>query len=241
VGHSDNRTHHSDGADETGPEYEATAALPDSPPSPTEKILVLLTPHPSTAALVRRGKRVADYFKGECVAVAICRDGRLGSLPAADREALEKHLKFAQDLHVSCHLLSGQDVAEKLASFAHDSHVTQIYLSRPKTQFWSSLLNRDLIQRITRLTGNIEITIAAERARTRGLTNFTTQQADAHSLPVHLADEAICIGPAHARDSYLNIPAIISAALIFYILTIAGVIRLRHTRPAAERAYRAFG
>jgi len=31
---------------------------------------------------------------------------------------------------------------------------------------------------------------------------------------VHLADEAICIGPAPARDSYLNIPAIMSAALI---------------------------
>ncbi len=39
-------------------------------------------------------------------------------------------------------------------------------------------------------------------------------EADAHSLPVHLADEAICIGPANSRDSYLNIPAIISAALI---------------------------
>jgi len=31
---------------------------------------------------------------------------------------------------------------------------------------------------------------------------------------VHSADEAICIGPASSRDSYLNIPAIISAALI---------------------------
>jgi len=39
-------------------------------------------------------------------------------------------------------------------------------------------------------------------------------EADAHSLPVHLADEAICIGPAPARASYLNIPAIMSAALI---------------------------
>ena len=39
-------------------------------------------------------------------------------------------------------------------------------------------------------------------------------EADAHSLPVHVADEAICVGPASARDSYLNIPAIISAALI---------------------------
>ena len=39
-------------------------------------------------------------------------------------------------------------------------------------------------------------------------------EADAHSLPVHLADEAICVGPASSRESYLNIPAIISAALI---------------------------
>jgi APA family basic amino acid/polyamine antiporter len=31
---------------------------------------------------------------------------------------------------------------------------------------------------------------------------------------------------------------VISAALIFYILTIAGVIRLRMTRPNAERPYR---
>ena len=34
---------------------------------------------------------------------------------------------------------------------------------------------------------------------------------------------------------------VISAALIFYILTIAGIFRLRSTRPDAERPYRAFG
>jgi APA family basic amino acid/polyamine antiporter len=34
---------------------------------------------------------------------------------------------------------------------------------------------------------------------------------------------------------------VISAALIFYILTIAGIFRLRQTRPEAERPYRAFG
>jgi APA family basic amino acid/polyamine antiporter len=34
---------------------------------------------------------------------------------------------------------------------------------------------------------------------------------------------------------------VISAALIFYILTIAGVFRLRRTRPTVDRPYRAFG
>jgi acetyl-CoA carboxylase biotin carboxylase subunit len=38
--------------------------------------------------------------------------------------------------------------------------------------------------------------------------------ADAESLPVRLADESVCIGPAESRASYLNIPAIISAAAI---------------------------
>lgn len=39
-------------------------------------------------------------------------------------------------------------------------------------------------------------------------------EADRSSLHVRLADEAVCIGPATARDSYLNIPAIISAAKV---------------------------
>ena len=38
--------------------------------------------------------------------------------------------------------------------------------------------------------------------------------ADTDAMHVRLADEAICIGPPSAADSYLNIPAIISAAEI---------------------------
>ena len=39
-------------------------------------------------------------------------------------------------------------------------------------------------------------------------------EADRESLPVGLADEAICIGPADAQGSYLSAPAVISAALV---------------------------
>ena len=37
-------------------------------------------------------------------------------------------------------------------------------------------------------------------------------EADAESLHVRLADEAVCIGPAPSNQSYLNIEAIIAAA-----------------------------
>ncbi|QDH14411.1 acetyl-CoA carboxylase biotin carboxylase subunit [Formicincola oecophyllae] len=38
--------------------------------------------------------------------------------------------------------------------------------------------------------------------------------ADADAMHVRLADEAVCIGPPAARDSYLNVPALLSAATI---------------------------
>jgi acetyl-CoA carboxylase biotin carboxylase subunit len=39
-------------------------------------------------------------------------------------------------------------------------------------------------------------------------------EADRDALHVRFADEAICIGPARSRESYLNIPSVISAAEI---------------------------
>src|SRR5262245_38003339 len=39
-------------------------------------------------------------------------------------------------------------------------------------------------------------------------------EADAHALHVKFADQAVCIGPAQSRQSYLNIAALISAAEI---------------------------
>src|SRR5215510_2574791 len=39
-------------------------------------------------------------------------------------------------------------------------------------------------------------------------------QADENSLHVRFADEDVCIGPARSTDSYLNVPAVISAAEI---------------------------
>jgi basic amino acid/polyamine antiporter, APA family len=52
--------------------------------------------------------------------------------------------------------------------------------------------------------------------------------------------------PATGQTTYGNLYGnlltyVISAALIFYILTIAGIFRLRRKRPDAERPYKAFG
>ncbi len=61
-----------------------------------------------------------------------------------------------------------------------------------------------------------EIALRILRAcRTLGIEAVVAySEADRESLPAMLADEAICIGPADARRSYLSAPAIISAALV---------------------------
>jgi acetyl-CoA carboxylase biotin carboxylase subunit len=61
-----------------------------------------------------------------------------------------------------------------------------------------------------------EIALRILRAcRTLGIEAVVAySDADRDSLPVQLADEAICIGPADARRSYLSAPAVISAAVV---------------------------
>jgi acetyl-CoA carboxylase biotin carboxylase subunit len=59
-----------------------------------------------------------------------------------------------------------------------------------------------------------EIALRVQRAcREMGIrTVVVHSEADTDAKYVRLADESVCIGPAASRDSYLNIPAIISAA-----------------------------
>jgi acetyl-CoA carboxylase biotin carboxylase subunit len=59
-----------------------------------------------------------------------------------------------------------------------------------------------------------EIALRIQRAcREMGIKNVVVHSvADTEAKYVKLADESVCIGPAASADSYLNIPAIISAA-----------------------------
>ena len=59
-----------------------------------------------------------------------------------------------------------------------------------------------------------EIALRIQRAcRAMGIkTVVVHSMADADAMYVRLADESVCIGPAQSSQSYLNIPAIISAA-----------------------------
>ena len=150
-------------AAETSGEDQGSAASPRAR-SP-ECILILITEDPSSAALIRRGKRVADYLQAECLAVCILRDGNLQNIDAAQREAVEKHMKFARNLQIEPSVLQGDDVAQTLVEFARSHKVTQIFIARPQQQKWPLAFGRGLVERVVRLAHDIQVTIVAERRR----------------------------------------------------------------------------
>jgi acetyl-CoA carboxylase biotin carboxylase subunit len=61
-----------------------------------------------------------------------------------------------------------------------------------------------------------EIALRVQRAcREMGIPSVAVHStADAQAMHVRLADESVCIGPPQARESYLNVAAILSAATI---------------------------
>ncbi|MFD2206200.1 acetyl-CoA carboxylase biotin carboxylase subunit [Kiloniella antarctica] len=61
-----------------------------------------------------------------------------------------------------------------------------------------------------------EIALRIQRAcRDMGIETVAVHSTiDSDAMHVRLADESVCIGPAPSKDSYLNIPAILSAAIM---------------------------
>ena len=130
---------------------------------PKERILVYVTADPSSAMAIRRAKRVADYLQADCFAVAVCLHEDMRELDAAARQAVERHLNFARNLHVEARLLEGQDVAATLVDFARRNGVTQLFLARPKERGLPSLTRRRLPHQVVQLARDMQVTVVADR------------------------------------------------------------------------------
>jgi two-component system, OmpR family, sensor histidine kinase KdpD len=127
---------------------------------PADRILIHITDEPTTAMLIRRGRRVADYLRAECFAVYVSRHTDLSNLPATERESVQKHLNFARNLHIETRVLAGQNVAATLVDFAHKHHVTQVFLSRARR---SLLPSTSLVSNVLRLASDLQVTVVAAR------------------------------------------------------------------------------
>ncbi|TAM81896.1 MAG: histidine kinase [Acidobacteria bacterium] len=138
---------------------------PLSAARPSDRLLIHITGDPSTAALIRRGRRVADFLHAECYAVFVHTVSDFDHLPAPERQTVEKHLNFARNLQIETRVLQGEQVAQALVEFARRHGITQIFLLRPRPTTWPVMLGRNLVQKVVDLARDMQVTIVAERRR----------------------------------------------------------------------------
>ncbi len=144
-----------------GPDYIApTRSAAEA--AKQERILVHITPHPNTAMLLRRARRVADYLHAGCLAVYIAEMGDSKRLSESEREALERHLNFARHLHIETRVLESEDAARALVNFARAQNVTQIYIARPRYSIVEQIAG-NFIHRVVRQAGDMQVIIVAGR------------------------------------------------------------------------------
>jgi two-component system sensor histidine kinase KdpD len=154
--------------------YAIESRLPGEEPPPAgtsvadssmhERVLLLIGPDPSSAALIRRGRRVADYLQVDCFAVYVTEapDGR--DLTDDERERLERHLNFTRGLQIETRILQGTDVAETMVNFARIHGITQIFVVREKSTALRSWFASALVQRIVSLARDMQVTVVADRS-----------------------------------------------------------------------------
>jgi two-component system sensor histidine kinase KdpD len=150
-----------------GEEPEAVAWPTAADETPRERLLLVITPDPSSAALIRRGRRVADYLRAECLAVYVSPTADLRELTPAERDSLERHLNFARALRIETRILEGSDVAEGVVNFARMHGVTQIFVTREKSSGLRSWFASAFVQRLVNLARDMQVTVVADRSAGR--------------------------------------------------------------------------
>jgi two-component system sensor histidine kinase KdpD len=159
--------------------YAVESRLPDEeaesptdavtpPGTAPERLLLVVTPKPSSAALIRRGRRVADHLRAECLAVYVSKTPDFHDLTPLERESLERHLNFARGLRIETRVLQGTSVAEAIVDFARLHGATQILVTREKASALRSWFASAFVQRIVNLARDMQVTVVADRSAGRG-------------------------------------------------------------------------
>lgn len=88
-------------------------------------ILVCLTGRPSSAMLILRVRRVADYLQAGCVALDVSTAAGMEPMD----ETVKRHMS-SRNLRIDTHIVSAGNVSGAIADFARSQGVTQIFMRR---------------------------------------------------------------------------------------------------------------
>ncbi|MBP7146003.1 MAG: sensor histidine kinase KdpD [Acidobacteria bacterium] len=123
-----------------------------------ERILVCVRPNPESDRLVRAARRMSARLKAPFI-VAYVESPEQPRLSPAERQALARTMKLAEELGAQTATLSGGTVSEALLEFARQRNVSRIVVGKPIHARWRDRLKGSLLDEIVRGSGGIEVLV----------------------------------------------------------------------------------
>lgn len=125
----------------------------------TERVMVCVDHRPVAETLIRHAWRLVRGLKADFLVVTV----QTPEAQTAERQvALQKWLVLAEDLGATVVTLEGRDVAETLAAYVQEQHVTQMVIGHPQKGRWEELLRGSTVNRILRLCRTVDILVVAD-------------------------------------------------------------------------------
>jgi two-component system sensor histidine kinase KdpD len=127
-----------------------------------ERIGVCVSSNPAAQYLIARGSRMAQAMGGELYVfyIDVGRDTR-----PEDQKTLAENIRFADNLGARIVRASGKSVAEGVAQFVREHHITQVIFGRSARTGWERYLYLSAIHRFLRDSPSVDVHIVTQEAR----------------------------------------------------------------------------
>lgn len=124
-----------------------------------DRVAVCVHPNPYAQYLIARAARMARRLDAEFFAVYVD-TGR--NLSGESRKSLEANLKFAESLGGKVVRLKGSSVADAVAEFVRERHITQVIFGRSAVKGWKKYLYLSPTHRFLRESPEVDIHIITQ-------------------------------------------------------------------------------
>jgi two-component system sensor histidine kinase KdpD len=124
-----------------------------------ERIAVCISSNPAAQALIARGARMANAMDGELYVLYIDMGQDVSD---ANQKTLAANVRFAENVGAKVVRVKGKSVAEVVAEFVKEKHITQVVFGRSATQGWRRYLYFSAIHKFLRDAPAVDVHIVTQ-------------------------------------------------------------------------------
>ncbi|MFB3916358.1 MAG: histidine kinase [Terriglobales bacterium] len=134
----------------------------ETAPGVQERIAVAVSSNPAAQYLIARGSRMAQAIDAEFYVVYV--DIGADNNPENQR-TLNQNIQFAENLGATVVRLKGDNVAEPVAKFVREKHITQVVFGHSATTGWRRYLYMTAIHKFLRDAPFVDVHIVTQQAK----------------------------------------------------------------------------